>query len=123
VRAPYIAESPFSIECKLLSHHDLFSVNDSSVRTATLMILQAVRFHIWDDVLNEDRATADMAKLRPVFRAGGITYGTCLNGFEIPRPEAFRHIRQDPEVDAIVQKAQAVRKTGPEPPANTLSGS
>lgn len=81
------------------------------MRTATLMILQAVRFHIWEDVLNDDRATADMAKLRPVFRAGGITYGTCFNGFEIPRPEAFRHVRENPEVEAIVQKAQASKKT------------
>ncbi|KAK9421705.1 putative Flavin reductase like domain-containing protein [Seiridium unicorne] len=114
VKAPYIAESPFSIECKLLHHQDFFSVNDSSVRTATLMILQVVRFHIWEDVLNEDRATADMAKLRPVFRAGGITYGTCFNGFEIPRPEAFRNVRQDPEVEAIVQKAQAAKGSQPE---------
>ncbi|KAF3017195.1 hypothetical protein E8E14_012466 [Neopestalotiopsis sp. 37M] len=111
VKPPYIAESPFSVECRLLHHQDLFSVKDSSVRTATLMILQAVRFHIWKDVLNDDRATADMAKLRPVFRAGGITYGTCFNGFEIPRPEAFRHVRENPEVEAIVQKAQATKKT------------
>ncbi|KAI0125518.1 hypothetical protein BJ170DRAFT_631459 [Xylariales sp. AK1849] len=114
VKAPYIAESPFSVECKLLHHQDLFSVNDPSVRTATLMILQIVRFHIWDDVLDEDRATADMAKLRPVFRAGGITYGSCFNGFEIPRPDAFRNIQQDQDVENIVQKAQEAKKTSAE---------
>lgn len=77
------------------------------------MILQVVRFHIWEDVLSDDQTTADMAKLRPVFRAGGITYGTCFNGFEIPRPEAFRLIRQDPEVEAIVQKSQASKELQP----------
>jgi hypothetical protein len=74
------------------------------------MIVQIVRFHIWEDVLNADGTTADMAKLRPIFRAGGITYGSCYHGFELPRPEAFRALRQDPEVEAIVQKAQDAKK-------------
>lgn len=106
VKAPYIAESPFSIECKVLHHQDLFSVNKPDVRTCTLLIVQAVRFHIWEDALSEDGITADMAKLRPVFRAGGVVYGTGYNGFELLRPE-FANVEKDPEAQAVLQQAQS----------------
>ncbi|KAI9367651.1 hypothetical protein BJX61DRAFT_537889 [Aspergillus egyptiacus] len=102
VKPAHVAESPYSVECKLHSVQDFYSKTDPSVRTSTLVIVEVVRFHIWNDAIGEDRATADMAKLRPVFRAGGITYGSCPEVFELPRPAAFRELREDPKVKSLL---------------------
>ncbi|KAL4805157.1 hypothetical protein BDV18DRAFT_142001 [Aspergillus unguis] len=71
VKPAHVAESPYSVECRLHSTQEFFSKTDPSVQTSTLVVVEVVRFHIWEDALGEDRATADVTKLRPVFRAGG----------------------------------------------------
>lgn len=93
VKPKYALESAFSIELKYHSHQDIMSPK-SGKRTATMVLLQAVLFHVWEDSIAEDKATVDIATLRPVFRAGGITYGVCLSGFELLRPEAYRKVRE-----------------------------
>ena len=100
VKPLYALESAFSIELKYHSHQDIISPK-SGKRTATLVLLQAVLFHVWEDILGVDKATVDIAALRPVFRAGGITYGTCLEGFELIRPEAYSKVRERPEVQVL----------------------
>lgn len=91
VKPPFVRESPFSVECKLHSKQEIIS-KITGKRTATLVLAEIVQFHVWKDALSSDQATVDPSKLRPIFRAGGITYGTCLRGFELPRPEAYRNI-------------------------------
>lgn len=103
VSPPYALESPFSMELVYHSHQDIVSPR-SGRRTATLVLLRAVYFHVWQDAIGQDLATVDIAALRPVFRAGGITYGTCLHGFELPRPEAFRNVRERPEIHSLLEK-------------------
>jgi flavin reductase (DIM6/NTAB) family NADH-FMN oxidoreductase RutF len=102
VKPTYVAESPYSVECKLHSVQDFFSKTDPSVRTSTMVVVEVVRFHIWSDAVGEDRATADMRKLRPVFRAGGIMYGSCPDVFELPRPVAFRELREDGSITRLL---------------------
>lgn len=108
VKPQYALESAFSIELKYHSHQDIVSPKSGN-RTATMVLLQAVLFHVWEDAIGEDRATVDIATLRPVFRAGGITYGTCVNGFELPRPEAYRKVRECPEVQVMVGRPEDVK--------------
>lgn len=91
MKPPFVAESPYSAECKLHSHQNIFS-KSTGKRTATLVLVEVVRFHIWSDVLSKDRATAELGTLDPVFRAGGITYGTIRSAYEIPRPPPFREL-------------------------------
>lgn len=102
VKPAHVAESPYSVECKLHSVQDFFSKKDPSLRTSTLVVVEVIRFHIWDDAVGKDRATADIQKLRPVFRAGGITYGACPNAFELPRPVAFRELREDGHIMNLI---------------------
>jgi flavin reductase (DIM6/NTAB) family NADH-FMN oxidoreductase RutF len=102
IKPPFVLESPFSAECKLFSHQELRSKKDGE-RTATLVLLEVVRFHVWEDALGKDEATVDLAVTRPVFRAGGIQYGTCFQGFELPRPEAFRKVREGERVRGILE--------------------
>ncbi|KAH7303849.1 flavoprotein oxygenase [Stachybotrys elegans] len=100
VKPPFVAESPYSAECKLHSHQEISSKRTGR-RTATLVLVEIVRFHIWRQALAEDMATADLSKLRPVFRAGGTTYGTVQSAFEIPRPPPFRNLVQSDAVNTL----------------------
>jgi flavin reductase (DIM6/NTAB) family NADH-FMN oxidoreductase RutF len=110
VKPPYVAESPYSVECKLHSHQDIVS-SRTGKRTATLVLAEVVRFHVWKDAISEDKATVDPAQLRPVFRAGGITYGTCLTGFELPRPPAFRTLAHVGVVQDILKHKETQEDT------------
>ncbi|KAL3471484.1 hypothetical protein BJX99DRAFT_263235 [Aspergillus californicus] len=102
IKPAHVAESPYSVECKLHSVQDFYSKSDPSVRTSTMVVVEVVRFHIWNDALGEDRATADMQKLRPVFRGGGIMYGPCPDVFELPRPVAFRDLQHDTSIRDLI---------------------
>ncbi|KAL5338159.1 hypothetical protein BJX70DRAFT_214047 [Aspergillus crustosus] len=102
VKPAYVAESPYSAECKLHSVQDFFSKTDPAVRTSTMVVVEVVRFHIWSDAVGEDRATADMRMLRPVFRGAGIMYGSCTDVFELPRPGAWRELREDGDVARLL---------------------
>jgi hypothetical protein len=103
VKPATVAESAFSVECKLHSLQDL--TNKEGRRTATLVIVEAVVWHMWEDVLSKDpaRATADLALLRPVWRGGGITYGTCFQGFELPRPVPWRKLKNVHDLAAVLE--------------------
>ncbi|KAF2769753.1 flavo protein oxygenase [Teratosphaeria nubilosa] len=104
VQTPYVAEAAVSIELRYHSHQEI--TGKTGTRTATMVLLEAILFHIREDTLSEDRATVDISKLRPVWRGGGITYGTCLRGFELPRPVAFRNLRAMAEVQKLLDKAE-----------------
>jgi flavin reductase (DIM6/NTAB) family NADH-FMN oxidoreductase RutF len=97
-----IAESAVSVECRLHSHQDL--INRHGTRTATLVLVEAVMWHVKEDIIREDpaRATAQLKLLRPVWRGGGITYGTCLQGFELPRPATWKKVKEEKEVSDIL---------------------
>lgn len=109
VSPPHVAESPFSIELRYYSHQDITSPSTGK-RTATMVLLEAVQYHIRSDAVGEDRATVDISKLRPCFRAGGITYGVAFDGFEIPRPPAFRKLREQDDVKAIMGDSEGKGK-------------
>ena len=106
VAPPHVAESPFSIELKYHSHQDIISPK-SGKRSATMVLLEAIMYHAWEDAVGADRASIDIAKLRPCFRAGGITYGVCFDGFEIPRPEAFRKVRERKELKHLLGEGES----------------
>lgn len=110
VKPPYAAESAFSVEMKYHSHQDI--IGKAGVRTATLVLLEAVLFHVREDALGKDKATVDISKLRPVWRGGGIIYGTCGHGFELPRPEAFRTVRETAEVKKLLGGGDGDRSSG-----------
>ena len=105
VKAPYAEEAVFSIELKYHSHQDI--IGKANVRTATMILLEAVMFHVREDSIDSKRATVDISKLRPVWRGGGITYGTAFQGFELPRPVAFRQVVDTKEVKELVAGGEA----------------
>jgi hypothetical protein len=101
VKPTFVAESAFSIECKLVSKQEITSPKTGQ-RSAMLIIVEAVQWHARKDMINEEQSIVDLKAFRPVWRAGGITYGTAFQGFELPRPEAFRIAREKEEVKKLV---------------------
>jgi flavin reductase (DIM6/NTAB) family NADH-FMN oxidoreductase RutF len=108
VKPPHVAEAAFSMECKLHSSIPILSKTDvdldgKPVCTATLVLVEAVMYHVYEDAIDEKLETVDMRKLRPVWRAGGITYGSCFGGWETPRPEAFGKLLETDRVRDIMK--------------------
>ncbi|BFZ65416.1 hypothetical protein YB2330_006582 [Saitoella coloradoensis] len=87
VKAPIVAESAFSIECRLLSSTPFHSKLPPHSQTGTLLVLEGVYFHVREDALNSSKNIVDIKVLKPVSRLGGITYGRVGEGYEMPRPD------------------------------------
>lgn len=77
-----VAESPVQFECKV---NDVVHLGTEG-GAGNLVICEVVKFHISDDVLNDDGVIIQ-EKLDLVSRAGGSYYNRAKNGFfEIPKP-------------------------------------
>lgn len=77
-----VAESPVQFECKV---NDIIALGTQG-GAGNLIICEVVKFHIDDDVLNEDESI-NQQKLDLVARAGGSYYSRAKKGFfEIPKP-------------------------------------
>lgn len=77
-----VAESPIQFECKV---NDIVHLGTEG-GAGNLVICEVVKFHISDDVLNEEGVIIQ-EKLDLVSRAGGSYYNRAKKGFfEIPKP-------------------------------------
>ncbi|KAF1977327.1 hypothetical protein BU23DRAFT_659559 [Bimuria novae-zelandiae CBS 107.79] len=94
VHALHVGESAFSIEYKV-------GEDGEWVRTATLVLFEAVMYHVRDDAIDEKMKTVDIGVLRPVWRGGGITYGSCFGGWKTERPKAFRELNETQRVQSL----------------------
>lgn len=88
VRPKRVQEAVFSIEGKLLEMKSLDYHGHAAhgKPTGALAIIEAKRFWVQEDALNEDRDNVDLEALRPVVQLGGISYGRVRDTFELPRP-------------------------------------
>lgn len=87
VKPPQVAESAVSIEAKLVATHEWELRIHPGKATGVMCIVEGVKIHVREDLLNEEQNKVDLAGLRPVTRLGGITYARVSEGFEIPRPD------------------------------------
>ena len=95
---PYrVAESPVQFECKI---NDIIKLGVDG-GAGNLIICEVVKFHISDDVLNED-GSINQEKLDLVARAGGSYYSRAKSGFfEIPKPVSSLGIGVDAIPDHV----------------------
>jgi len=108
VKPPHAADSAFSMECKLHSSIPIFSKTDIGAvgdpeRTAMLVLVEAVTYHVKEDVTDEKKEIVLIERLRPVWRGDAITYGSCFGGWETSRPEAFRNLVKTERVKGIME--------------------
>jgi flavin reductase (DIM6/NTAB) family NADH-FMN oxidoreductase RutF len=81
VRAPRVAESPVSFECKL---HQILDFSPAPT-SSSLVIGQIVSIHISDALLRDGRL--DRNSLDLIGRMGGIQYTRTTQRFEMVRPK------------------------------------
>lgn len=86
VAAARVGEAIFSAECKVESIREFESKATPGKKTGCLVVLEATRFWVREDAINEDKNLINPEILAPVSRLGGITYGRTVEGYELPRP-------------------------------------
>mgnify|MGYP003385914603 FL=1 len=85
VRSERIRESAVQMECKV---HQLIPItNDLGEHTSTVVYGRVVNVHVNDTVLDDSQGQVDINKLKPIGRAGGNTYTTIGNTFDMARPK------------------------------------
>ncbi|KAF8470801.1 hypothetical protein BDZ91DRAFT_791763 [Kalaharituber pfeilii] len=86
VKPARVKESAFSIEAKLITHHEWTSPA-SGKKTGVTCLFQGVNFWVREDAINEAGNMIDPTVLRPVSRLGGVSYGRTTQAFELLRPD------------------------------------
>ena len=87
VKPQRVSDAIFSIEGKLLKMKELdYGREGDGQPHGALAIIQATRFWVREDALNETRDDIDLDKMKPLVQLGGISYGRVRETFELPRP-------------------------------------
>lgn len=98
VKPARVKDSVFSIETRLLKIVD-FDTSQPSVNShGCLALLEATRFWVREDAIDEQKRHIDLEKLRPVGQLGGIAYSRMTDTFELPRSSWDRATRETPEL-------------------------
>ena len=82
VRAPRVAESPVSMECKLLQIVEI----SAQPMGGNIVIGEVVRFHVDDGIIDSSSYRIDAEKLRAVGRMSGFDYARTRDRFSLVRP-------------------------------------
>lgn len=85
VKPARVKESVFSIEGKLTDMKEFEHHAKPGMSLASLAIIEATRFWVREDAVNEELSQIDLSVLRPVAQLGGISYGRVIETFELPR--------------------------------------
>ncbi|KAK4050500.1 hypothetical protein OIO90_005083 [Microbotryomycetes sp. JL221] len=107
VKAPRVGEAAFSMECKLQHHYHVR--NDDNILTHTVVLGRIVRFHVREDIIDDETLLIDTSKLRPVSRLGGITYARVTSTFETPRP-VYSKVKDEDDFKKAMSDGQAKAK-------------
>jgi flavin reductase (DIM6/NTAB) family NADH-FMN oxidoreductase RutF len=91
VKPSRVAESVFSIECKLMYLHDFY--NSYGENTGCMVVLEGIWFHVREDAFaNEEQTILRPEVMKAVSRLGGITYARTTQGYELPTPSFARYL-------------------------------
>lgn len=85
VKPPRVQESIFSIECKVIDTKEFGTHAKPGMSAASVAFIEATRFWVREDAVNDEGSQIDLSVLRPVGQLGGISYGRVTETFELPR--------------------------------------
>ncbi|MCJ1452946.1 hypothetical protein MMC28_003291 [Mycoblastus sanguinarius] len=85
VKPPRVRESVFSIEGRLMDTKEFTNHAKPGMSVASVAFIEATRFWVREDAVNEERSQIKLEVLRPVAQLGGISYGRVTETFELPR--------------------------------------
>lgn len=110
VRPERVKDAIFSIEGKLLEMKDLdyHGHREKGKHFGSLAIIEATRFWVREDAINENQDEIDLSIMRPVVQLGGIQYGRVRETFELPRPSlATELVREGSNLAQFVEKKES----------------
>lgn len=85
VRPARVRESVFSIEGRVLKIVDYEASRPSVASHGRLALIEATRFWVRGDAVDEKGSEIDLEVLRPVGQLGGASYARVTETFELPR--------------------------------------
>src|SRR4051794_6922336 len=85
VKPARVKESVFSIEGRLTDLKEFQHYAKSVKSLASLAVIEATRFWVSEDAVNDGLSQIDLSVLRPVAQLGGISYSRVTETFELPR--------------------------------------
>ncbi|RDW77511.1 hypothetical protein BP6252_05564 [Coleophoma cylindrospora] len=94
VKPGRVKEAVFSIEGKLLEMKslDYHGAGKAGKPFGSMAIIEATRFWVREDAINEAKDEVDLSVLRPLVQLGGIQYGRIRETFELPRPSLAKEL-------------------------------
>lgn len=106
MKPPHVAESAFSVEAKLVSHH-LWHSPVSGKNTGVTIFAEGVNFHVCEDIWVEGQegSVIDIEKLKPISRLGGVIFGKTVKGLETPRPH-FAKESDKIDVESVLEQSK-----------------
>jgi flavin reductase (DIM6/NTAB) family NADH-FMN oxidoreductase RutF len=116
VKAARVKEAVFAIEGKLreIIELDYHGKGQLGKPAGALAIIEASRFWVREDALNEERSEIGLETLRPLTQLGGISYGRVREIFELPRPSIAS------EMDKEGSNLKSFRERAGQTPETTL---
>lgn len=95
VRPDRVKEAVFSIEGRLLEMKslDYHGAGKAGRPHGSMAIIEATRFWVREDAVNEAGDDIDVAVLRPLVQLGGIQYARVRELFELPRPSLAAELK------------------------------
>lgn len=96
IKPERVVESIFSIEGKLLEMKslDYHGAGKAGRPFGSMAIIEAKRFWVREDAINESRDEISLDKMRPSVQLGGIQYGRIRDTFELPRPSLAEELER-----------------------------
>ncbi|KAI1822692.1 FMN-binding split barrel [Xylaria intraflava] len=104
VSTPRVREAVFTAECRVESIREFESRVTPGQKSACVVTVEAQRFWVREDALNEEKSLISFDALRPMSRLGGISYGRIVQAMELPRPVFERDLGVE-KYDALAKKA------------------
>lgn len=101
VRPARVQESVFSIEAKLVDTKEFTNHAKPGFSVASLALVEATRFWVRSDAIDEERSNIDLNVLRPIAQLGGISYGRITEIFELPRKTWREAVQEAPWLEEL----------------------
>ncbi|KAK4942810.1 hypothetical protein LTR10_017570 [Elasticomyces elasticus] len=117
VKPHRVKDAIFSMEGKLLEMKELnYGEDNDGKQHGALAIIQATRFWVREDALNEAKDEVDLSKLRPLVQLGGISYARVRETFELPRPGLQAELEDESRGLRPFLEAKVQQRTGSDSP-------
>lgn len=112
VKPPRVKESVMSIEGKLTEVVNYKTSRPSVGPHGSLAIIEATRFWVAENAIDEKRSHVDLNVLRPIGQLGGVSYARITDTFELPRTNWATAVEKSGSELLDVAKEEMIKSDG-----------